>query len=120
MRTVRYTKGRVKVVPCAVVRSGTFERTLGELCSYEFQERLFRITKVTTLATAQKIRNVLATVRDARSMSPAPSEREFTEAPPAPAVVATAPSAISTGAMIDAPAAASAPTPVPGRSLGGR
>ena len=62
-------------------------------------------------ATAQKMRCVLATVRDARSTFSAPSARETIDAPPTPTMVATPPSAISTGEMIDAPAAASELTP---------
>jgi hypothetical protein len=62
---------------------------------------------VITSATAQKIRKVLAIVRAAFSGFASPSARETTDAPPAPTVVATPPRAVNTGAMIDAPAAAS-------------
>ena len=58
-------------------------------------------------ATTQKIRKVLATVRDAFCGFASPSARDTTEAPPAPTVVATPPRAVNTGAMIEAPAAAS-------------
>ena len=63
------------------------------------------------IAAVQKIRKVLATVREAFSTSCSPSALETTEAPPAPTVVATAPRAIRTGEMIEAAAAASELTP---------
>ncbi|OQA92648.1 MAG: hypothetical protein BWY25_03176 [Chloroflexi bacterium ADurb.Bin222] len=63
--------------------------------------------RVTVSATPQKMRKVLATAREAFSALFSPSARDTTEAPPTPTMLATPPSAMSTGEIIEAPAAAS-------------
>ena len=57
---------------------------------------------VIKMAAAPKIRNVLAIVLEAFAALFSPSALETTDAPPTPTIVATAPSPIMTGEMIDA------------------